>query len=209
MRLYDYERAPSPRRVRMFMVEKGLDLPRIQVDIAAGEQLADDFRRLNPECTVPVLELDDGRAISEVLAICDYLEHQVPQPPLMGRVPEERAEVLMWNARIEQQGLAAIAEAFRNSVRGLAGRALPGPDPVAQIPALAERGKARAQAFFSRLDEHLETREFIAGGGFSMADITALVAVDFAAWIKLSLTDSRPGLRRWYEGIAARPSARA
>lgn len=209
MKLYDYERAPSPRRVRIFMVEKGLDIPRVQVDLATGEQLGEDFRRLNPECTVPVLELDDGRTICEVVAICDYLEHQVPQPPLMGRVPEERAQVLMWNARIEQQGLAAIAEAFRNTAKGLSGRALPGPESVAQIPALAERGRQRAEAFFSRLDAWLEDREFIAGGAYSMADITALVAVDFAAWIKLPLTDSRPNLARWYDGVAARPSVRA
>ncbi len=209
MKLYDYARAPSPRRVRIFLVEKGLDVPRVQVDLAAGEQFGDAFRRLNPECTVPVLELDDGRCLSEVIAICDYLEHQVPQPPLIGRVPEERAEVLMWNARVEQQGLAAIAEAFRNSVAGLEGRALPGPEPVPQVAELAERGRARADAFFARLDGYLEGREFIAGRAFSMADITALVAVDFAGWIKLEPRAGRPNLERWYDGVAARPSARA
>lgn len=209
MRLFDYDRAPSPRRVRIFLAEKGLDVPRVAVDIAAGEQFGDEFRRINPECTVPVLERDDGGYVSEVIAICDYIEHQVPQPPLIGRVPEERADVLMWNARIEQQALAAIAEAFRNKVKGMAGRALPGPESTEQIPALVERGMTRAQAFFERLDAHLEGREFIAARVFSMADITALVAVDFAAWLKLDVADSLPNLSRWYGGVTARKSAGA
>ena len=115
----------------------------------------------------------------------------------------------MWNARLEQQALGAIAEVFRNTVAGLAGRELPGPDRCEQIPELAARGRARAQSYFARLDRHLEGREFIVGDRFSMADITALVAVDFAARMKLKPTATLAELARWHKGVSARPSARA
>lgn len=209
MKLYDCRTAPSPRRVRIFLAEKGLDVDTQQVDLRAGEQLGEAFRRINPDCTVPVLELDDGRRISEVIAICDYLENVHPAPALIGSAPAERAEVLMWNARLEQQGLAAIAEALRNTAKGLAGRALTGPDGCEQIPELAARGRQRAQAFFGRLDAHLGGREFVAGERFSMADITALVAVDFAAWVKLPLDPALANLARWHAAVSARDSARA
>ena len=114
MLFYDCETAPSPRRVRLFIAEKGIDIPVRQVDLRSGEHLQPEFREKNPDCTVPALELDDGSVIGESLAICAYLEEKYPDPPLMGTTPEERARVLMWNARIEQQGLAAVAESFRN-----------------------------------------------------------------------------------------------
>lgn len=209
MKLYDCKPAPSPRRVRIFAAEKGIELEVVQVDLANGEQMSAEFRRLNPDCTVPVLELDDGTCISEVSAICDYLEQTHPEPALMGRDARGRAEVLMWNSKIEQQGFAAIAECFRNSVEGMKSRAITGPADFEQIPELAERGRKRALLFFTRLDEHLDGRTFIAGESFSIADITALVAIDFALRMKLEVLDAAPNLARWHEAVSARPGAGA
>lgn len=206
MKLYDYKTAPNPRRVRIFAAKKGIELDIVQVDLGKGEQLSVEFRRLNPECTVPVLELDDGTYISEVFAICDYLEKIQPEPQLMGGDAQTRAEVLMWNAKIEQNGLAAVTELFRNTSNGFKSRALPGPAGFEQIPELAERGRRRAILFFRRLDLHMDDRQFIAGDNLSIADITALVVVDFARWAKLDLLEDASNLERWYGDISARES---
>jgi len=209
MKFYDCQSAPSPRRVRIFLAEKGIELATVQVDLGAGEQLGDDFRALNPDCTVPVLELEDGTALTESFAICQYLESVYPDPPLMGRDDRERALVTQWNAKVEAQGLSAIAEAFRNRARGFSGRALTGPEDFEQIPALVERGRRRAALFLRRLDSELAAREFVACDVFTVADITAMVTVDFAAWIKLPLPEGTDNLRRWHEAVSARPAAKA
>lgn len=209
MRFYDCKTAPSPRRVRIFLAEKGIELETVQVDLGSGEQLGPDFRKLNPDCVVPVLELDDGRALSEVIAICSYLEELHPDPPLFGRTPEERALVIMWNAKVEQQGLWAMADAFRNTAKGLVDRALPGPDPYPQIPELAERSRLRVARFFERLDGQLGDNEFVAGDFYSVADISAMVVVDFAGWMKIALPDGARNVAQWYRSVAGRPSAAA
>lgn len=209
MQLYDYEPAPSPRRVRIYLAEKGIELPVRQVDLAAKEQLSDQFRAINPFCTVPVLELDDGSHIAEVVAICDYLEGLYPEPRLFGSNLRERAEVTTWNTRIEQHGLAAIAESLRNHSRGFSDRALPGALDVAQIPELVPRGRRRAEFFMATLNERLAARTYVVGEFFSIADITALVFVDFASWIKLSPNPDATHLRRWYDDVSSRPSASA
>jgi glutathione S-transferase len=209
MKLYDCTTAPNPRRVRIFLAEKGIALPTIQVDLRAGEQFTPPFRAINPACTVPVLEFDDGRRIAEVVAICTYFEAVHPDPPLMGVSAQDRAIVAAWQGRVEREGLLAVAEAFRNSTPGLKGRALPGPDDYEQIPALAERGRRRVARFFAAIDRELSEREFIAGDRYSIADITALVAVDFAGWIKLSVPDRCDHLQRWHKAVAGRPSAAA
>ncbi len=209
MKFYDCRTAPSPRRVRIFLKEKGIELDTVQVDLGSGEQLGPAFRKLNPDCVVPVLELDDGRALSEVIAICSYLEDLHPDPPLFGRTPEERAFVIMWNAKVEQQGLWAMADAFRNTAKGLVDRALPGPDPYPQIPELAERGRLRVARFFERLDGQLADNAFVAGDFYSIADISAMVVVDFAGWMKIALPDGARNLARWYRSVAERPSAAA
>jgi glutathione S-transferase len=209
MKLYDCSTAPSPRRVRIFAAEKGLDLDLVQVDLGSGEQFSPAFRAINPDCVVPVLELDDGSRLTEVVAICHYLEELHPEPALFGRDAVERAAALMWNVKVEQQGLIAMADAFRNTVRGLQGRALPGPDGYEQIPELAERGRRRVVAFFAKLNARLGETEFIAGERYSIADITSLVLVDFAARLKIGLPPDAVALQRWYEGVAARPSAAA
>lgn len=207
MKFFDCATAPSPRRVRVFLAEKGVDLPVQQIDLASGEQFSKEFRAINPDCTVPALQLDDGSCISEVIAICDYIERRYPDKPMMGRNDEQRAEVLMWNARIEWQGLHALADLLRNSSKAMANRALPGPGNYAQIPELAERGRLRAEDFFNRLNAHLDGRDFIAGDDYSMADITALVTADFARWSKINAADGRPNLARWYEAASNRPAS--
>lgn len=209
MKFYDCKTAPSPRRVRILIAEKGLDIETIAVDLASGEQFGEAFRRLNPDCTVPVLALDDGTCLTEALGICRYLEAVYPQPPLFGRTPAEQGSVMSWNAKIEQQGLMAMGEAFRNSVSAFKGRALPGPGRYEQIPELAARGRERVAAFMATLDARLADREFVAGADYSLADITALVFVDFAKRGKLGPDDRATALARWYAAVSARPSAAA
>lgn len=209
MKLYDCAPAPSPRRARMFIAEKGLDIPTQQVDLQQGEQFSDWFKEKNPACTVPVLELDDGTCITESMAICRYLEEMHPEPALMGRTPIERARITTWNRRVEQDGYAAVAESFRNKVEGFRGRAVTGDIQVDQIPQLIERGRQRAAAFFDTLEQRLVGREYLMGDEFCLVDISALICVDFAAWIKLTPGDTRPELNRWHEAVSARPSATA
>jgi len=207
MKFYDCATAPSPRRVRVFIAEKGIEVPSAQVNLREGEQLGEEFRKLNPDCTVPVLELDDGTALTEVFAICQYLEESHPEPQLMGRDNRERALVTMWNAKIEQHGFAAIADMFRNKAKGFSGRAMTGPNDFAQIPELAERGRARTELFYDRLQERLADSEYVAGDTFTIADISAMVAIDFASWMKLEIGE-RPFLRRWYDTVSARPASK-
>ena len=184
-------------------------MPVVQVNLREGEHLQPAFRKINPEATVPALELDDGTVINDAIAICAYFEEVHPEPPLIGRTPEERAVTIAWNRRIERDGFYAVMEAFRNSTPGLKGRALPGPDDYAQIPALAERGRARVGRFFAGMDAHLEKREFVAGPRYSMADITAQITIEFAKWAKLPIPKSCPHLARWFAVVSARPSAKA
>lgn len=208
MKFYDCAPAPSPRRVRMFLAEKGLTVPTVQIDLRAGEQLRPEFLKLNPWATVPVIELDDGTAISEASACCRYIEEAHPQPPLLGTTPKDKGVIAMWDHRCEFDGFFAVAEALRNEVKGMAGRALPGQVGYEQIPALAARGRARAKHFFEVLDARLGESAFVAGPEFSIADITAFIAVDFAGWLKLAPAEDAHALRRWLDGMRERPSAK-
>lgn len=209
MKFYDCKTAPSPRRTRMFIAEKGLDIETIQIDLATQEQLGDAFRAINPACTVPALQLDDGTVLAENLAIASYLEDTHPEPPLLGRNAVERAMVLEWNAKTEVAGLSGVADALRNRAKGMKGRALTGPHNFEQIPELAARGVVRVQHFFDLLDERLADNQFLAGDFYSMADITATVVVDFAAWVKQEPTDKQKNLRRWHAEMAARSNYKA
>lgn len=191
------------------MAEKGIQIETVQIDLAGGEQFSDAYRALNPDCVVPALELDDGTCLTEVLAICHYLESQYPEPSLLGTTAEERARILMWNSKVEQQGLWAVADAFRNSAKGLQGRATTGPKEYPQIPELAERGRGRVEQFFHRIDGQLADTEFLTGDRFTIADISALVVADFSRWIKLSIPESAENTRRWYELVSARASSSA
>jgi glutathione S-transferase len=204
--LYDCATAPSPRRARILLAEKGVAHETIQVDLRSGEQLGEAFRRINPQCTVPVLVTDDGGALTDNAAITAYLEARYPDPPLLGITPPEKAEVASWNWRIEFEGLLAIAEAMRNSAPAMANRALSGPVNYAQIPELAQRGLARLQQFFATLNDRLAGRDFVATDRFSVADITAVVAVDFARVVKVRPGEQHPHLVRWRAAMAERPA---
>lgn len=209
MKFYDCSTAPSPRRVRIFLAEKGIAVPTVQVDLRNGEHLGATFRAINPDCTVPALVLDSGVTITDAVAICQYFEEVQPNPPLIGALAEERAVAIAWTRRIERDGFYAVMEAFRNSTPGLKGRAVPGPHDYAQIPALAERGRERVLHFFAWLDAHLERRAFVASEHYSIADITAQITVEFAKWAKLPIPTSRPHLARWFASVSARPCAKA
>jgi glutathione S-transferase len=209
MKFYDCSTAPSPRRVRIFLAEKGISVPTVQVDLRNGEQFSPAFRAINPDATVPVLELDNGTRIADAIGICVYFEQTRPQPPLMGESAEEKAVIAERQRLAERNGFYAVMEAFRNATPGMKGRALPGPDDYEQIPALAERGRARVMRFFNELDVQLAQHPFVAGPRYSIVDITALVTVDFARWAKLSIPDECSHLRQWHADVSARPSAKA
>ena len=202
--LYDCATAPSPRRARILLAEKGVAHETVQVDLRHGEQLSDAYRIINPQCTVPALRTDDGLLLTDNAAITAWLEARFPQPPLLGSTPQEKAQIASWNWRIEFEGLMAIAEAMRNSAPAMANRALPGPVDHAQIPALAQRGLARLQQFLVTLNDRLADRDFIATDSFSIADITAVVAVDFARVVKVKPGELHPHLLRWRAGMAQR-----
>ena len=202
--LYDCTTAPSPRRARILLAEKGVAHETVQVDLRGGEQLGDAFRQINPQCTVPVLRTDDGLTLTDNAAITAYLEARYPQPPLLGITSQEKAEIASWQWRVEFEGLLAIAETMRNGSPAMANRALPGPVDYAQIPELAQRGLQRVQCFFTTLNDRLAERAFIATDRLSIADITAVVAVDFARVVKVRPSEQHPHLVRWRAAMAQR-----
>ena len=205
--LYDCATAPSPRRARILLAEKGIPHQTVQVDLRNGEQLGEAFRAINPQCTVPALVLEDGAVLTDNAAIIAYAEARQPHPPLLGSTPTEKAQVASWQWRAEFEGLLAVAEALRNGSPAMANRALPGPVNYPQIPELAQRGVARIQQFFDTLDQQLAQHPFVAGSAFSVADITAVVAVDFARVVKQRPDEQRhPHLLRWRAQMALRPS---
>lgn len=203
---YDCATAPSPRRTRILLAEKGVAHETVPIDLRAGEQLGDAFRAINPECTVPALRVEDGRVLTNNAAIAAYLEARFPEPPLLGSTPLEKAEIAGWNWRIEFEGLMAIAEAMRNTAPAMKDRALPGPANYAQIPELGQRGLARLKRFFETLDARLAASGHVAGARFSLADITAVVAVDFARVVKMKPAEEHPNIRRWRASMAERPA---
>ena len=207
MILYDVKTSPSPRRVRIFIAEKGLDIEVVQVNTAEREHLKEDFLKLNPWATVPVLKLDDGTCISEAIACCRYLEENYPNPPLMGVNPSEKAIISMWEHRMEWDGFLAVAEFLRNTVERLKNRGLTGTLNFDQIPALAERGKKRVALFHNLLDERLAESEFVATDKYSVADITAQVSIDFAQKAGIPIPEDKKNILRWYSNVNSRESA--
>lgn len=209
MKLYDFKRAPNPRRVRIFLAEKGMEVPVVPVNLYRMEQLSPEFKAINPGCTVPVLETDGGERITESLAICHYLESLQPEPRLFGNDAISQARVLMWNNIVEAEGMPAVAEMLRNLSPGFRNHVFPGPVAYPQIPALVERGATRTEQFFDRVEQRLVDVPYLAGEDFTLADITLLVTVDFAKWVDIDAARGRPALADWYERVATRPSARA
>lgn len=203
MKLYSASRAPNPRRVLIYLAEKGLNIPIEEVDIGALEQKSDAFTALNPFQRTPVLVLDDGMAICESIAICRYFEELHPEPPLFGVGALERAMVEMWQRRLELGLLIHVANAFRHAHPYMANMEVP------QIAELAKASPAKALEAMAIVDRELKDRPFIAGDRFSVADITGLVALDFTRPARIKIPDGFANLRRWREALAARPSAKA
>ncbi|WP_173931833.1 glutathione S-transferase [Chelativorans sp. Marseille-P2723] len=203
MKLYDGGRAPNPRRVRIFLAEKELEIPLVPVDMAAMEHRGEKLSRLNPLQRLPVLELDDGTVITESVAICRYFEELHPEPPLFGVGVREHALVEMWQRRIEFGLYAPVAAAFRHLHPAMKEWEVP------QVPEWGEANKPKALEFMRFLDEELTRRPFIAGERFTIADITGLVSVQFMKLAHIEVPAELVHLRRWYENVAARPSASA
>lgn len=202
MKIYDSNTAPNPRRVRIFLAEKGIQVPYEQVDIGNAVNRQPEFRKKNPMGTLPVLELDDGTCIAETVAICRYFEELHPQPPLMGVDAKDKAIVEMWQRRMELELLIPIADAFRQRHEFFKGRIL-------QVPEYAEAQKKNAESTLAWLDQDLGDRPFIAGDRYTIADITALCAIDFGRVSKIKIAPDQNNLTRWYEAVSSRPSVKA
>jgi len=209
LKLYQSPGSPNSRRVRIFLAEKGLPVPFVVIDLGKGEQHSESYRAINPRRVVPTLLLEDGTAIGEVPAIMRYLDDAFPEVPLLGATPEDKGLIVMWERRAELEGFAAVMEGVRNKMPRLQGRAIAGPHDYEQIPALVERSMLRVKNFFADLNERLGQVPFVAGERYSAADITALVTVDFAKALDLSVPPDHAALKRWYETVSSRPSATA
>jgi glutathione S-transferase len=203
MKLYDGGRAPNPRRTRMFLAEKGIEIPTEQVDLGNMQQRSNAYAAINPLKRVPALVLDDGTVIAESIAICRYFEAVQPDPPLFGRSALEVARIEMWNRRLELHLLLLVSHVFRHSHPAMMEMEVP------QVPAWAEANKPRILEMLTLLDGELKDRRYVAGDAFSVADITGFIAVDFMKPAKLMVPDELGNLKRWRAGIAARPSASA
>lgn len=205
--LYQSNASPNSRRVRIYLAERGIEAEIVPVDLGAKEQFSDAYAAINPRRVVPTLVLADGTAIGEVPAILRYLDEAVAEHPLGGGSAKEKALIAMWERRMELEGFAAVMETVRNAAKGLAGRAIAGPHGHDQIPALVERGRLRVRDFYTDLEERLAAAPHVAGDAFSIADITALVAVDFATKaLSLPIPQDHPATLRWYAAVSARPS---
>jgi len=202
VKLYDSTIAPNPRRVRIFLAEKGITVPLEQVDIRAGANRQSDFLAKNPMGGLPVLELDDGTCISESLVICEYFEDRNPEPPLIGRTPEERAVARMWERRMELEVMGPLLGAFRHGSPFFKGR-------ITQVPEMVEPSRGAARKRLAWVDELLGTREFVVGDRYTIADITLFCTVDFGGMVGEGYDPSLKNLTRWHEAMKARPSAAA
>lgn len=202
MKLYDSPLAPNPRRVRIFLAEKGIEVPTVQIDIGKAENRKPEFLAKNPMGGLPVLELDDGTTIAESVAICRYFEEQQPEPALFGGDGRDRARVEMWNRRMELYLLTNTAGTFRNTHEFFKGR-------IPQVPEYGKVCKEAAQKQLEFLDGVLAEREFIAGERYTIADITALCGIDFGRICDIRVGDDQKSLARWHQTVSARPSAKA
>lgn len=203
MRIIETRSAPNPRRVRIFLAEKGISVAYEQLDMMVGDLKSASFTAINPLQRVPVLILDDGTAISESVAICRYFEELQPEPPLFGVGPVGRATVEMWQRRLDLGFFLHVAQAFRHLHPKMAHLEVP------QVPSWGEANKEKALTMLELIDTQLGQSRFLAGPDFSIADITLLVAVDFMKPAKLVLPAGLDNVRRWHEDVAARPSALA
>ena len=202
MKLYDSALAPNPRRVKIFLAEKGIEVPTVQVDIGKAENRRPEYLAKNPMGTVPILELDDGTYLAESVAICRYFEELQPEPALLGTDARDRAFVEMWNRRMEFEVALPVMQTFRNTHEFFKGR-------IPQVPEYGEVCRAWAAKRFEWLDEELASREFVAGDRYTIADITAYVGIDFGRVTDIRIQPEQKNLQRWYGAVSARPSAKA
>ncbi|MEM8686893.1 MAG: glutathione S-transferase [Pseudomonadota bacterium] len=202
MRIIEDGRAPNPRRVRIFLAEKGIEMNYEQLDINAGEHKSEAMTALNPMQRIPVLVLDDGTAISETIAICRYFEALQPDPALMGITALEKAVIDMWQRRVEEKLLVPVAQVLRHTNPRMAALEVP------QVPEWGEANRPKVEWMLDVLDAELAKRDYIAGNEYSLADISALVGTDFMRVIKTDM-GTRDNLRRWHDRVSARPSASA
>ena len=199
MKLYTYDPAPNPRRLTLFMRYKGITLDTQQVDMMKAEQLSEEHKQINPRCTLPALQLDDGTLLTEVIGICTYLEELYPDKPLLGSTALEKAQVISWDHHLFLAAMLPVAGMLRNRGEGFRNRALPGPLDIPQIPELIERGKLQLEHLLPELDAHLATSTWVAGDNFSFADIDLLVFIDFMGWVKQSVPEECTHLQAWYQ----------
>jgi glutathione S-transferase len=203
MKLYDSGRAPNPRRARVFLAEKGIEVELVPVDLGKLEQKSPDFTRINPRQRVPALVLDDGTVITETMAICRYFEAEKPEPNLFGRTPVEQGVIEMWQRRVELELLYPIMFVLRHTNPGMA------PVEVPQVPEWGEANRPKVMAYLEFLNLELAERAYIAGDRFTVADITALVALDFMRVIRVEVPEALSHLLRWKSVVSERPSAKA
>jgi glutathione S-transferase len=203
MKLYDGGRAPNPRRVKVFLAEKGLTVPLEQVDLGALAHKKPEYTAINPLQRVPALELDDGTILTESMAICRYFEALHPEPRLFGQGARDEAMVEMWQRRVEFHLLVPISQVFRHAHPAMKEMEVP------QLPAWADSNKPRVTEFLEILDRELKDRRFVAGDRYTVADITGLVCIDFMKPAKLAVPESLSNLKRWHAEVSARPSAKA
>lgn len=204
LKLYQSSASPNSRRVRIFLALKGVDATIVPVDLGAKEQFSEAYTAINPRKVVPTLVIADGTAIGEVPAIQRYLEEIHPETTLLGVTPLEKAQVAMWDRRMELEGFAVVMETVRNNVAGLAGRAIAGPHGYEQIPALVERGRLRLTNFYADLEARLADATFVAGENVTVADITAVVTIDFATGaLKLGIPETSVATKRWYDAVTS------
>ncbi len=203
MRLFDGGKAPNPRRVRMYLAEKGISVELVPVDMAALGHKSEEIATRNPLRRLPVLELDDGSNLSESIAICRYFEELYPDPPLFGRDAREKAFVEMWNRRIELGYLMSVAAAFRHIHPAMKDWEIP------QLPEWGEINKPKAIDFLQFMDRELEGRPFVVGDAFTVADITMFIAFQFMKPARIQCPPELANVLRWYDSVAARPSAEA
>ena len=203
MKLFDGGRAPNPRRVRVFLAEKGITVPLVPIDMAALEHKSEAVSSRNPLRRLPVLELDDGTVLTESVAICRYFEELHPEPALFGRGALGKALVEMWQRRMEFNLLACVAAAFRHIHPAMKEWEVP------QVPEWGEANKPKALDFLGLLDHQLANREFAAGDRYSIADITGMIAIDFMKPARIAVPEELAHVRRWHKALTERPSAAA
>jgi glutathione S-transferase len=210
VKLYDFGPAANSKRVRVFLAEKGIEVPIVELNVRDDDQFMEPFASMNPFHCVPFLELDDGTVIAESISVCRYLEELHPEPSLFGRTAEERAIIDMWNRRVELDGFMPALHAVRNKVPLFEGRVVPGTrTDLAQLPVMVERGTEMADIFLGRLEPQMAKNAFVAGADVSIADITCWFVVNMTKMLGIDVEGRYPNIERWHAAFTARPSTDA